>query len=110
MPTRFLWPTVLVLSVIGSYALRSNPFDVIVMLLAGILGYFLLKGGFPVAPLVIGVIVGPIAESGFRRAMIISEGSLAWMLNPIPLSLLLLTIISLVVPLIRARRARQTSG
>lgn len=110
VPTRFLWPTVLVLSVIGSYALRSNPFDVIVMLLAGILGYFLLKGGFPVAPLVIGVIVGPIAESGFRRAMIISEGSLAWMLNPIPLSLLLLTIISLVVPLIRARRARQTSG
>lgn len=106
VPTRFLWPTVLVLSVIGAYALRSSSFDVIVMLLAGILGYFMIKGAFPLAPLVIGVIVGPIAESGFRRAMIISEGSLGWILNPIPLILLLLTTVALAVPLIRARRTR----
>lgn len=104
VPTRFLWPTVLVLSVIGSYALRSNPFDVLVMLAAGVLGYFMMKGRFPVAPLVIGLIVGPIAESGFRRAMIISEGSYAWLLNPIPLTLLVLTVVSLLIPLWGARR------
>jgi putative tricarboxylic transport membrane protein len=103
VPTRFLWPTVLVLSVVGSYALRSSSFDVLVMLLAGILGYFMLKGGYPVAPLVIGVILGPIAESGFRRAMIISGGSYDWLLQPIPLILLVLTVISLTIPLLRAR-------
>lgn len=104
IPTRYLWPTVLVLSVVGSYALRSNPFDVFVMLMAGVLGYFMLKGGYPVAPLVIGLILGPIAESGYRRAMIISDGSFEWLLQPIPLALLVMTVISLAIPLIRARR------
>jgi putative tricarboxylic transport membrane protein len=110
VPTRFLWPTVLVLSVIGSYALRSNPFDVLVMIAAGVLGYFMLKGGFPVAPLVIGVIVGPIAESGFRRAMIINNGSLEWLLTPIPLVLLILTVASLLIPFLQSRRRRAGEG
>lgn len=105
VPTRYLWPTVLVLSVVGSYALRSNPFDVLVMLAAGVLGYFMLKGGYPVAPLVIGLILGPIAESGYRRAMIISDRSFTWLLQPIPLALLVLTVIYLAIPLIRARRS-----
>lgn len=107
VPTRYLWPTVLVLSVIGSYALRSNSFDVLVMLLAGALGYFMIKGGYPLAPLVIGIIVGPIAETGFRRAMIISGGSYDWLLQPIPLILLVLTIASLAISLLRGR---STSG
>lgn len=105
VPTRFLWPTVLVLSVIGSYALRSNPFDVFVMLLAGLLGYFMSKGGYPLAPLVIGVILGPIAESGFQRAMIISEGSYDWLLNPIPFALLIRTTLSVGLSILRSRRS-----
>lgn len=104
VPTRFLWPTVLVLSVVGSYALRTNTFDVFVMLVAGLLGYFMTKGNYPVAPLVIGLIVGPIAESGFRRAMIISGGSYEWLLDPIPLVLLLLSVIALGIAFWRARR------
>ena len=104
VPTQFLWPTVLVLGVVGSYALRSSLFDVFVMLAAGVLGYLMIKGGYPLAPLVIGVILGPIAESGFRRAMIISGGSYDWLLNPIPLALLVLTLASLAVSLRRARR------
>lgn len=105
VPTRFLWPTVLVLSFVGSYALRSSVFDVFVMFAAGVLGYLMIKGGYPLAPLVIGVILGPIAESGFRRAMIISEGSYDWLLNPIPLTLLVLTLASLGISLWRARRS-----
>lgn len=105
VPTRFLWPSVLVLSVVGSYALRTNTFDVFVMLGAGVLGYFMLKGNYPLAPLVIGVIVGPIAESGFRRAMIISGGSYEWLMSPIPLILLVLTLISLAIPAWRTWRA-----
>lgn len=73
------------------------------MLLAGVLGYFMLKGGYPLAPLVIGVIVGPIAEAGYRRAMIISGGSYDWLLQPIPLVLLVLTLASLAISLLRGR-------
>lgn len=110
VPTRFLWPTVLVLSVVGSYALRSNPFDVLVMLLAAVLGYFMMKGGYPLAPLVIGVILGPIAESGFRRAMIISGGSFEWLLTPIPLTLLILTLASIALAALRARSGSASSA
>lgn len=73
-------------------------------ILAGIVGgNFMLKGGYPLAPLVIGIIVGPIAETGFRRAMIISGGSYEWLLQPIPLILLALTVASLALSLLRSR-------
>lgn len=108
IPTRFLWPTVLVMSVVGAYALRSSTFDVVAMLAAGVLGYLMTKGGYPLAPLVIGVIVGPIAESGLRRALIISNGSYEWLLQPIPLILLILTVVSLGLSLLRGLRSRQS--
>ena len=95
VPPRLLWPSVIVLAVVGSYAMRSSIFDVLVMFLAAILGYIMVKGGFPLAPLIIGVILGPIAESGFRRAMIINNGSFTWMLEPIPLVLGILTLASI---------------
>lgn len=112
VPTQYLWPCVLVMCVIGAFALRSNPFDILVMVLAGVLGYFMLKGGFPPAPLVIGLIVGPLAESGFRRATILSGGSYEWILQPIPLALLLLSLASVGLSAHRAwstRRGSQTA-
>lgn len=107
IPTQYLWPCIIGLCVVGSYALRSNPFDVLIMVGAGVLGYFMLKGGFPPAPLVIGLIVGPIAETGFRRATIISEGSLAWVLQPMPLVLLLLSLLTMGASLYRSMRKKE---
>ncbi|MEJ6549658.1 tripartite tricarboxylate transporter permease [Corynebacterium sp. USCH3] len=104
VPPRLLWPSVIVLAVVGSYAMRSSIFDVLVMFLAAILGYIMVKGGFPLAPLIIGVILGPIAESGFRRAMIINDGSFRWMLEPIPLVLGILTIASIAFAIWQAVR------
>jgi putative tricarboxylic transport membrane protein len=104
VPPQLLWPSIIVLSTIGSYAVRTNPFDVLVMLLAGVLGYFLLKRSFPIAPLLIGVIVGPIVEQNYRRAMIQSGGNFDWMLDPLPLVLLLLAVVSLAASLWRAKR------
>lgn len=103
IPPALLWPAIIVLSIIGSYAVRTNPFDVFVMLLAGILGYFMLKRNFPIAPLLIGVIVGPIAEENYRRAVIQSGGSFDWVFEPLTLILLVLAVVSLVVSLWRAR-------
>lgn len=106
IPTNYLWPVVLLLCVIGTYALRSNPFDIFVMLLFGVLGYLLLKGGFPIIPLLIGIILGPIAETGFRRAMVLHGGGVGWMFQPVVLALLALTVIALALPPLLEMRKR----
>lgn len=105
IPPGYLWPLVIVFSVVGSYAVRTNVFDVIVMLAAGLLGYLLTKGGYPVAPLLIAVIVGPLAEENFRRSMINSDGSLSWMLQPLTATILAVALASIVYSLVRQRRA-----
>lgn len=104
IPTRFLWPTILAVSTVGAYAVRGTGVDVVVMVAAGILGYLMIKNGFPPAPLVIGLIVGPIAETGFRRATIINSGSYEWILQPIPMVLLVLSVLTVVTSLVRSRR------
>ncbi|WP_434923274.1 hypothetical protein ACR9WD_16840 (plasmid) [Glutamicibacter sp. PAEs-4] len=74
---------------------------------AGVLGYFMIKGGFPQAPLVIGLIVGPLAETGFRRATIINGGNYDWVLHPVPMILLIMSLLTLGVPLLRSWKGRK---
>lgn len=102
IPTRYLWPCVIGLSTVGAFAVRGAIFDVAVMIAAGVLGYFMIKGGFPTAPMVIGLIVGPIAESGFRRATIISSGNLSWIFEPIPMILLIASLLTGLIPVLRS--------
>ncbi|GAB3555948.1 tripartite tricarboxylate transporter permease [Arthrobacter tumbae] len=107
IPTEYLWPSILALSVVGAYALQSSAVDVMVTIAAGVLGYFMLKGGFPPAPLVIGLIVGPLAETGFRRATIISSGSYEWIFQPIPLVMLILSVLTVGWSLYRSWAMRK---
>lgn len=104
IPPALLWPLVLVLTIIGAYAVRTNPFDILVMLVAGVVGYFMMKTGWPVAPMLIGVIVGPLAEQSYRRAMIQSGGSFDWLAQPLPLTLLILAVLSVGYSLWQAQR------
>src|SRR5699024_864120 len=106
IPTKHLWPIVLVLSVIGSYAMRANVFDVYVMITAGVVGYLFMKGNFPLVPLVMGLIVGPIAETGFRRATIINGGSYSWLMEPIPLVLISLGFLTVAISIVRTVQKR----
>ncbi|MGH1481029.1 MAG: tripartite tricarboxylate transporter permease [Geminicoccales bacterium] len=109
IPRTFLWPSVFILAVVGSYAAASSFFDVWVMLTAGILGYFLLRFGFSPAPLIMGLILGSIIEENFSKAMIIHDNSILSMLErPIVLLFFILTIISLITPIYSALRARRT--
>lgn len=109
IPTRYLWPAVLALSAVGAFAVRGTIVDVVVMVGAGVLGYLMIKNGFPPAPLVIGLIVGPLAETGFRRATIINGGSLQWIFQPIPLVLLIVSILTVAVALLRTWRMRRAT-
>ena len=88
IPRTFLWPSVFILSMIGSYAAASSFFDVWVMLISGIFGYFLLRFGFGPAPLIMGLILGAIIEENFSKAMIIHDNSVLSMLER-PIVLLL---------------------
>lgn len=69
----YLLPMILLLSVMGTFALQSSIFDLWVMLGFGVIGYVLRSYDYPLAPIVIGVVLGPICESNFRRSLLISR-------------------------------------
>lgn len=76
IPKPVLLPLILVLSVVGAYAINNNPVDVYWMLAFGVLGYFMKSYGFQVAPVVLGIILGPLMDRSYRQAMISAEGDL----------------------------------
>ncbi|NSW78497.1 MAG: tripartite tricarboxylate transporter permease [Chthonomonadetes bacterium] len=106
-PRHFLFPTIVVLCVVGSYAINNSLFDVGVMFVFGLVGWALRRWGFPVAPLVLGLILGRMVEENLRRALILSGGS--WMVflqRPLALSLLVLAVLSASLTLWQRRRTR----
>ncbi|MEO1328761.1 MAG: tripartite tricarboxylate transporter permease [Pseudomonadota bacterium] len=108
IPRTILWPSVLIFSIIGSYAAASSFFDVWVMLISGIVGYFMLRFGFSPAPLIMGLVLGPIVEENFSKSMIIHDNSVLSMLErPVVLLFVALTILSLAGPIYSALKARR---
>jgi putative tricarboxylic transport membrane protein len=86
-------PIVLILCVIGSYALGMKVFNLYLMVPVGILAYFMQSMGYPIAPLVIGVILGPMADENLRRALMVSQGNfLPFFTRPVALILFLLIV------------------
>ena len=99
IPKKFLWPSVFVFSLIGSYSFSSSFFDVWVMLLSGIIGFFMMRNGFSPAPLVMGLILGPMVEETFTQAMVIHDSSfLQFFDSGVFLVFMVLTILSLSSP------------
>jgi len=87
-------PIILLLTVIGAYAGGARAFDIKVTFFFGILGYISRKLDYPMAPLVLGIILGPLADVSFRQALMQSRGSLIPLLRR-PLGLILLAAIFL---------------
>ena len=75
VPHRILFPIVFVLCVFGAYAVNNSTFDVLVMMIMGLVGFFMLKLKIPAAPFLIAFILGPILEDNFRQSLLISKGS-----------------------------------
>lgn len=102
MPKSVLTPTILALCVVGTYALNNSVFDIGIMLFAGVVGFFMQKGGYPASPVVLALIMGPMAESNFRRSLSLSNGSFDFLYTrPITLALLSIAAITLLTPIIR---------
>lgn len=96
IPPAVFMPIIAVLCVIGSYALGTKVFNLYLMVPVGIMAYFLTEMGYPIAPLVIGVILGPMADQNLRRALMVSGGSFAPVFTR-PVALILFLVICLTV-------------
>ncbi|HPG96268.1 MAG TPA: tripartite tricarboxylate transporter permease [Rectinema sp.] len=108
IPRQKLMPIVFTLCLIGSYALQSRLFDVTIMVVFGIIGFVLREMEYPMAPLVLGIILGDILDKNLRRALILSNGSFApFFTRPICLILFALT---MLVVLSRAKWVHQLIG
>jgi putative tricarboxylic transport membrane protein len=101
IPRPLLYAGILVFATLGAYSLHQSVIDLLTLYVFGLLGFMMRRWGFPVAPAVIGLILGPLAESQFRRALAISEGDpTVFLSSPISVTILAITGALLVVPLI----------
>ncbi len=108
VPYRVLFPSILVFMAIGVYSLSNNPFDCLIMMLFGLLGYVFVKLECEPAPLLLGFILGPLMEENLRRAMLLSRGDpMVFFTKPISAGFLIAAIILLIIlllPNIRKKR------
>jgi putative tricarboxylic transport membrane protein len=102
LSTRYLVPGIAILTMVGSYAIRNNFLDVILMLLFGVIGFGLKRLGFTGPPIVLGLILGPLMETGLVQALLTGQRFaspwFALFVNPISWILIAMSIFSFVWP------------
>ncbi|WP_207484394.1 tripartite tricarboxylate transporter permease [Arenibaculum pallidiluteum] len=106
VPRRILMPCILMFCIVGAFAIENTPFGIVVMLVFGLLGFLMEENGFPVAPAILGLVLGPLLEENFVTSMIKADGSfLGFFERPIAAGLGIVTIAIWLSPmLIRALR------
>lgn len=108
VPTVYMVPILIAFTLIGSFVPRAYMFDMGIALVFGIIGYIARKTGYHVAAILIGVILGPLLENYFLRALRISQGDLSVLFSStIGNVLWVLLLISLVIPIVRERLVRR---
>ena len=101
IPDVILTPMIFIFCFVGTFAMNHNISDIFLMIIAGILGYFMLKMDFCVPPLILGLILGRTLESNRRRSLVLSDGSpIIFLQRPIALVLLIAAFLSLIYPLV----------
>ena len=96
IPAPLLYAGILVFATIGTYGISQSPVDLVLLYAIGTVGYFMRRYDFPAAPVIIGMILGPLAEQNLRQALTISAGDWSTFLTR-PLSRTLLAIALLAV-------------
>jgi putative tricarboxylic transport membrane protein len=106
IPAAVLMPLILLFCVVGSFAINNSAFGVVVMLVAGVAAFFMERWGFPVAPTILGVVLGTMLEEHFFSSLVKADGNfLAFFERPIAGALGLLTLLVWTLPLWRRRAA-----
>jgi putative tricarboxylic transport membrane protein len=102
IPFSVIAPIILVLCAIGAYTVNNNTFDVVMMLVFGVVGYFMKKANYPLAPMVLAIVLGDKAEESFRQSLLGSQGSLGvFFSNGLVGSVMTLGLIALFWPIIQ---------
>ncbi len=113
IPQPLLYGGILVFSTLGVYSLSNSVFDLVLLFIVGVIGFLMRRYDFPVAPAIIGLILGPLAEAQFRRALTISQGDPSvFVTHPLSLGLLLVALTVLAAPVVvnlLRRRAERVS-
>jgi putative tricarboxylic transport membrane protein len=108
IPRPYLYAGILMFASLGSYAVNADPLDLVLLLLIGLLGFAMRRFGWPVAPAVIGLILGPVAETNLRRALAISDGDLGVLVSsPFSVVVLLVAVLAVVGPPVLRRFRRR---
>ena len=111
IPFSIIAPVIIVICAVGAYTVHNHMFDVVMMLVFGVLGYAFKKLNYPLAPLVLALVLGDMAESSFRQSMLISKGSLGvFFESGLSASITLLALLMLVWPLINKLKNSKGNG
>jgi len=101
VPKNILMPVIVIICMIGVYSVNSSLLDLLMLALFGFIGYILRAVGFPVAPLILAMVIGPMIETSLRQALNITGGNIGDMIfRPICLTLYILASLTFAVPLI----------
>ncbi len=107
-PKNILMTGITILCMVGSYAVRNSTFDVMIMIIFGFIGYLMQKIRMPVAPVVFGLVLGPLLEENIRRSLIVSGGD--WSVffeRPISLIFILISVLALGLPIFSRSKTQQ---
>lgn len=100
-PAKYLLPIIVAISIFGVYAVQVTTFDLLLLLGCGVVGYFLTKNDYPVAPLVLGLVLGPMIENNLRRALTTSNGDfMIFITSPLSLAFLIIAVLWMIIPIL----------
>jgi putative tricarboxylic transport membrane protein len=103
IPNRILLPVIVLACLAGAYGVNNNPADILVMTGFGAIGYLMTKFGFPLAPLVLAFVLGPIMETALRQSLILSSGSfLIFWSSPVAGAIMSLFVLVIAAPIVRS--------
>lgn len=109
VPISILYPLIVAIALIGSFAVRGSFFDVGACFAFGVIGWIFKRYGFPVAPVVLGIVLGGLLEENFRRA-IMMEGPTVFFTQPLAATMLAIAALLFVLPIYRGYRAKKEAA
>jgi putative tricarboxylic transport membrane protein len=106
-PPKYLIPMIVAISIFGVYAVRVSTFDLLLLIACGLIGYFLTKNDYPMAPLVLGLVLGPMIENNLRRALTGSNGDFSiFVTKPVSFVFLIIAFLWITIPLVMKMKGK----
>jgi putative tricarboxylic transport membrane protein len=108
IPKPQLYAGILIFSTVGAYGMRQSAFDLVLLYGIGVVGVLMRRFDFPTAPVVVGMILGPLAEAQLRNAVSIGEGSaMVFLQRPMSITMIVVILAVLIVPRAMAYRSKR---